>query len=40
MKLHNPSKLTVQEVQVDIVDSDERVVEDLLSHTFVSLHIK
>ena len=40
LKLHNPSRLTVQEVQVDIVNSDEQVVGDLLGHTFVSLHVK
>ena len=40
LKLHNPSKLTVQEVQVDIVNSNEQVVGDLLDYTFVSLHIK
>ena len=40
LKLHNPSKLTVQEVQVDIVNSNEQVVGDLLDYTFVSLHTK
>jgi hypothetical protein len=40
MKLHNPSKLTVQEMQVDIVNSEEQVVADLLDYTFITLHIK
>jgi hypothetical protein len=40
MKLHNPSKLTMQEMQVDIVNSEEQVVADLLDYTFITLHIK
>ena len=40
LKLHNPSKLTLQEVQVDIVNSDEKVVSDLQAHTYVALHIR
>ena len=30
LKLHNPSKLTVQEIQVDIVNAHETLVQDLL----------
>jgi len=40
LKLHNPNKLTVQEMQVDIVNSDEKVVKDLQAHTYVALHIR
>ena len=40
LKLHNPNKLTVQEMQVDIVNSDEKVVSDLQAHTYVALHIR
>ena len=40
LKLHNPSRLTVQEVQVDIVNSDEKVAEDLEPHTYVALHVR
>jgi hypothetical protein len=40
LKLRNPSKLTVQEIQVDIVNAEETVVGDLLDTTYVSLHIK
>ena len=40
LKLHNPNKLTLQEVQVDIVNSDEKVAKDLQAHTYVALHIR
>jgi hypothetical protein len=40
LKLRNPSKITVQEIQVDIVNAEETVVGDLLDTTYVSLHIK
>ena len=40
LKLRNPGKLTVQEIQVDIVNAEETVVGDLLDTTYVSLHIK
>ena len=40
LKLNNPVKLTVQEIQIDLVNSNEQIVADLLDYTFVSLHIK
>jgi len=40
LKLNNPVKLTVQEIQIDLVNSSEQIVADLLDYTFVSLHIK
>ena len=40
LKLHNPSKLTVQEIQVDIVNAHETLVQDLLPTTCVTLHVK
>jgi hypothetical protein len=40
LKLNNPVKLTVQEIQIDRVNSNEQIVADLLDYTFVSLHIK
>ena len=40
LKLHNPNKLTVQEIQVDIVNAHETLVQDLLPTTCVTLHVK
>ena len=34
------SKLTVQEIQVDIVNAHETLVQDLLPTTCVTLHVK
>ena len=40
LKLHNPAPLTVQEVQVDIVNADETIATDLQETTYVSLHVR
>ena len=40
LKLHNPHKLMVQEIQIDIVNADETIATDLQAITYVTLHVR
>ena len=40
IKLHNPHKLMVQEIQIDIVNADETIATDLQAITYVALHVR
>ena len=40
LNLHNPNKLMIHSVQVEIVDANERLVTDLADNTFVIFHIR
>ena len=40
LKLHNPAKLSVQEMQIDIVNADETIATDLQDTTYVALHVR
>ena len=40
LNLHNPNKLMIHSVQVEIVDANERLVTDLTDNTFVIFHIR
>ena len=40
LKLHNPNKLMVQEIQIDIVNADETIATDLQAITYVTLHVR
>ena len=40
LKLHNPAKLNVQEMQINIVNADETIATDLQDTTYVALHVR
>ena len=40
LKLHNTAKLSVQEMQIDIVNADETIATDLQDTTYVALHVR
>ena len=40
LKLHNPHKLMVQEIQIDIVNADETIATDLQAITYVTLLVR
>ena len=40
LDLKNPSDITLNDLQIDIVDKDEKIVTDLNGNTIVALHIR